>query len=430
MAALGLSSEFDYFAPQVIAGDILDEYTVAINPTQAVNGKQPIEFVIPSEPDVYRDLNNTLLEVTCKVTQAAGTNLADGTAIAPVNLLLHSMFKSVEVYLNNTRVSDSNNYYAERAYIETLLNTPEDVLKTRTVCEGWEKDDAANMNGITLAGAGTNSAFVKRNAWIAGSKTMKLVGRLHTDMFHQPLDLPDKVKITIKLDQNQDSKILMAAAASTHKVSILSARLLVRSKKLSPDLSLAHKSLLARRNYRIPYSKVSMKCESLSPGVTEVIRSSFHTGPMPSRVTIFMVKSANLNGAYNLNPFNYENLTATNVSLKVGSTKYPLEDITMDHANGVIYPGYLNTLASLGVDQGARSLAITPDDWSRAFNIYSFKLVPGSVNPNVKHPKHNTACNIELEIKFGTALTDATSILAFIETPALCEIDNLDNIIV
>jgi hypothetical protein len=334
------------------------------------------------------------------------------------------------VYLNNTRVSDSNNYYAERAYIETLLNTPEDVLRTRTVCEGWEKDDAANMNGITLTGNGTNTAFVKRNAWIKCSKTMKLVGRLHADMFHQPLDMPDKVKISIKLDQNEDKKILMGAATLTHKVSILSARLLVRSKKLSPDLSLAHKSLLARRNYRIPYNKVSIKCESLSPGAAEVTRSSFHTGPLPSRVTIFMVKSANLSGAYNLNPFHYENLAATNVSLKVGSTKYPLEDITMDHANGVIYPGYLNTLASLGVDQGARSLAITPDDWSKAFNVYSFKLVPGTVNPNVKHPKHSSACNIELEIKFAANLTDPISILAYIETPALCEIDNLDNIIV
>lgn len=427
--ALALSSEFDYFAPQVIAGDIEEEYDVAIGTKQAITGKGPLEFSIPAETNVYRDLNNSLLEVTCKVEQATGTALAGGTAIAPVNLLLHALFRSCEVSLNGKRVSDANNYYAERAYVETLLNCPEDVLKTRGVCEGWAKDDAAAMNGITLTGDGTNTAFVKRNGWCAGSKVMKLVGRLHADLFHQPLDIPSNVKIDIKLDQNPDAKILMAAATVTHKVTIQSARLLVRSKRLASDLVLAHQKFLASRNYRFPYTKVLVKNDTLAAGLSEISRNNFHEGPTPSRVTIFMAKSASVNGAYNANPFAFENFGVTSLYLKVGKDKFPSEDITMDHTNGVIYPAYLSTLASLGFDQGIRTLSITPEDWSRSFNIYSFKLTPGPVSANVLHPTQANTVRLELHAKFAAALADPITIFAYIEEPSLLEIDSLDNVI-
>jgi len=131
---LGLSSEFDYFAKQVIASDIEEEYDIAYGTRQAINGKQPIEFVIEATPDVYRDLNNSLLEVSCKVEQSGGQALAADAAVAPINLVLHSLFKSCEVQLNGKRVSDANNYYTERAYLETVLNCSDEILKTRGVC--------------------------------------------------------------------------------------------------------------------------------------------------------------------------------------------------------------------------------------------------------------------------------------------------------
>ncbi len=282
---LGLSSEFDYFAKQVIASDIEEEYDIAYGTRQAINGKQPIEFVIEATPDVYRDLNNSLLEVSCKVEQSGGQALAADAAVAPINLVLHSLFKSCEVQLNGKRVSDANNYYTERAYLETVLNCSDEILKTRGVCEGWATDNSARMDAIVTTGE-TNAGFIKRRAWSAESKVMKFVGRLHSDLFHQPLDIPSNVQIKIKLEQNPDNKVLMAAANSTFKITLQSARMLVRSKRVSPDLALAHQKFLSKMNYRIPYTKVIMKTDSVATGATDVTRNNFHEGPMPSRITI------------------------------------------------------------------------------------------------------------------------------------------------
>lgn len=434
MAAYGVSSEFDYFAPQIIAGDIEEEYVVAVGTKQAIVGKQPLEFKIEAEPGVYRDLNNTLLEVTCKVAAQNDANIAADLAVAPVNLTLHALFKSCEVLLNGKRVSDANNYYAERAYIEKLLNCPEKVLKTRGVCEGWYKDEVGKMNNIVLEDAATpanvNKGFVERRSWCTESKQMKFVGRLHSDLFHQPLDLPDNVKIEIKLDQNPDAKVLMAAATVTSKIVIMSARLLVRSKRLDSNLVLAHKRLLDNKNYRLPFTRVVIKNDTVGTGTREVTRNNFHQGVMPSRVTIFMVRSANSNGTLNRNPFFFENFGLTNLWLKIGKDKYPHEDLNMDYATDSYYNAYISTLAALGMDQGDRALPITPAEWASDYNIYSFKLTPGSVNPGVLHTLHANQVVIELQAKFSAALTEPVTIFAYIEEPALLEIDKLGNAIV
>ena len=77
-------SEFDYFAPLPVQGTLLDEYDDPIQPT-ALTARNVLEFVIPANSNVYRDLNNTLLIVKCKVTNANNTDLAADAAVSPVN---------------------------------------------------------------------------------------------------------------------------------------------------------------------------------------------------------------------------------------------------------------------------------------------------------------------------------------------------------
>lgn len=102
----------------------------------------------------------------------------------------------------------------------------------------------------------------------------------------------------------------------------------------------------------------------------------------------------------------------------------------MDYATDSYYNAYISTLAALGMDQGDRALPITPAEWASDYNIYSFKLTPGSVNPGVLHTLHANQVVIELQAKFSAALTEPVTIFAYIEEPALLEIDKLGNAIV
>jgi len=49
-------------------------------------------------------------------------NSIDGRAVGVVNHILHSIFRSSSVYLNNILIWQSDNNYHYRAYLQTIKN--------------------------------------------------------------------------------------------------------------------------------------------------------------------------------------------------------------------------------------------------------------------------------------------------------------------
>ena len=60
---------------------------------------------------------------------------ANACAKGTVNLLLHALFIEVTVQINHKTVSDPNNMYAYRAYMETLINCSGDIHNYRLKAE-------------------------------------------------------------------------------------------------------------------------------------------------------------------------------------------------------------------------------------------------------------------------------------------------------
>jgi hypothetical protein len=204
MAMEAMLSEFDYFAPTITQSAIANEYDDVIAPVNANNpqtstGLSNLKFNIPGAADLYRDLNNSYLMVKVKVTVAAGTDLANDAKVAPINLMLHSLFSNASVTLCVKEISGKDTLYPYRAYLETLLTYNPDVLNTGMGSEGCKKDAAgAKVEALTVTGGSKNSAFVARNKLAASSPTVVLIGRPHVDLFHQPLDLPPNCSLTLK----------------------------------------------------------------------------------------------------------------------------------------------------------------------------------------------------------------------------------------
>ena len=81
-----------------------------------------MEFVISEEGDYYIDLANTFLYVRAAVVNEDGSIIAEDANIAPITNFLHNIWSQVDLSLNNTLITQSNNTYAYRAYIETVLS--------------------------------------------------------------------------------------------------------------------------------------------------------------------------------------------------------------------------------------------------------------------------------------------------------------------
>ena len=100
------------------------------HPLSSLSPGAPIEFAISGATTEYLDLSNTYLHVRAKVTKPDGSNLDAGTDVAPVNYWLHALFSQVDISLNDTLVTNSENTYPYRAYLEATLNYGREAKKS------------------------------------------------------------------------------------------------------------------------------------------------------------------------------------------------------------------------------------------------------------------------------------------------------------
>ena len=85
------------------------------NPVSAITDTMPVEFDISGAGTSYIDLAHTQIMVRAQIINADGSPIDNTVHDTPCNLLLHSLFSEVDVKLNGTLISSSNNTYPYRA---------------------------------------------------------------------------------------------------------------------------------------------------------------------------------------------------------------------------------------------------------------------------------------------------------------------------
>ncbi len=84
---------------------------------------------------------------TADVTWSA---ITDDDKVAPVNLISHSIFQSVQVMLNNRMISDTACHYPYRAMFEILTTANREAARTQLSSAGFYMDTPGQMNNISL----------------------------------------------------------------------------------------------------------------------------------------------------------------------------------------------------------------------------------------------------------------------------------------
>ena len=197
-------------------------------PLTSLDSGGPIEFMLPGTGDAYLDLANTYLLIRANGVRGDGTDLAADTQVAPVNNWLHSLFSQVDVYINDTLVTASSNTYPFRAYVETLLSYGAEAKKTQLTSQLWYKDTAGHMDA-TLENGG-NAGLTERRKYIAGSRVVEMMGRLHVDLYLQDRFLLNGVSVKIRLVRSKHTFSLMADGVNPDfKVQIVDAKKKLRN---------------------------------------------------------------------------------------------------------------------------------------------------------------------------------------------------------
>ena len=196
-------SELDLFTVPPTQTSIESGSWVEYNPISSIADGVPIEFVVGGSGQDYIDLANTQLYVRAEIVQANNTAIDNTHQVGPVNLLLHSLFSEVDLKLNDTLVSSTNNTYAYRAYIETLLSYGQSAKTSQLTASLYYKDDATLMDDGNPLAAAANNGLKKRHSFFDNGGIVDMIGCLHSDLFFQEKYLPSDVGIKLRLVRKQ-----------------------------------------------------------------------------------------------------------------------------------------------------------------------------------------------------------------------------------
>ncbi len=130
--------------------------------------------------------------------------------VAPVNNWLHSLLNQMDVYRNDTLVTPWSNTYPYRAYVDTVLSYGDEAKNTQLTSQLWYKDTAGHMDATTVDGG--NTGMVERRRYIAESRIVEMMGRLHGDLFLQDRFLLNGVSVKIRLVRSKYATIRLCHA--------------------------------------------------------------------------------------------------------------------------------------------------------------------------------------------------------------------------
>ncbi|XP_025116122.1 uncharacterized protein F54H12.2-like [Pomacea canaliculata] len=388
-------------------------------PLSAISSGAPIEFSINGATEDYLDLSNTFLHVRAKVTEADGSDLADGKDVAPINYWLHSLFSQVDISLNDTLITSSDNTYPYRAYLEATLNFGSDAKRGHLTAALYYRDSANHLDDTQ---GDANAGLKIRRDMSAKSKEIDMMGRLHADIMHQERYMLPGVDVKIRLIPSKAAFNLIAHNEDGgYRSTITHASLFVRKAKLNPAVSLAHEKALEKGTAKYPMKRVVQKTFSIPGGQLSHVQDNLFLSQSPTRIIIGLVDTAAFNGKLKANPFNFKTHNLSFVCLYMDGRQVPAKQLMPDFENQHhvrAYHGLMTATGHTGRDSGNY---IEYRDFALGYTLYAFDLSPSLVDGDQFELVKSGA--LRLELKFSDPLANPVHVIVFGELDSMIGID-------
>lgn len=420
-----MRSCFDLFSVPATQMSIESQYDLEVHPTSILSDSSPIEFnVVPSVD--WTDLSRSYLYLTVQITNTNPAKADDDRDCAPINNLFHSLFKNIEMSLNNVAVTDSMGNYALKALIPTLLTYNKDAKASFLRLQGFFPDDAGEVN--TMTGATINSGYVARKAWINEKKgKIVLMGKPMLEMFCQPRALMPQMPFQIKLFRNSDEFLLQYPAAvppavqDHYHLSITSATLIVRRLKAYPEVSLGFEKALATTPAKYFINRNFIKVINLVPNTNIHNINNIILGRIPRNVILGIVKDSDLSGVLTTSPFTFDHNTLKQINVMVDSEHVHGSPLMLDYDNNDTARAYTVMRETVFPFELYQSNSLEPAAFSKTgYCLYPFELGPDSSRSNFNYIKQG---NLSIQLIFKTAPSSTLSLILFFEVDNSVEVN-------
>ena len=275
----------------------------------------PLEFGIPAS-DAAIDLRDIHLEIGFKVVKADGSNINE--YVAPVNQILYSMFRSVDFFISNQRISLNQLGFPFIAYLQTLFYTSQNRKDTIAKESGWIRDTADAFDKLPKKNAKgqyeiVNRGYFDRYSYILKSHRWLLYGPVILDTVLIPRVLPTMTEVSF-IFHRADNSFCLQAEKEDYKINIVSAKMLVSKMDLTPHALNHQNRLLNSSGISYPCLTYEMRTIGI-PKAAQNVDVVLFNGLLPQRIFLFHVLQKSFTGDFKTNPFNFTMFNLKSIQL-------------------------------------------------------------------------------------------------------------------
>jgi hypothetical protein len=350
------------------------------------------------------------------ITEAEKTALL-AADVYPENMLHSTMFKRVSVRIQDTTTESCD--YSLQTYVDKMLDFSPASSLTMEMMRGSRGSSAKSDNAsISLTNTGYDSLAYLRSSAIAESRVFELRGPVAVDVFQQEKPLMGQTRVLIELERNSHEKTVCSIKKNADfKLEITESKLEVQVLRMRSDIEEANEMMLLKRPALYPYERTCIKKFYLSSGIYSYEVEDMHHGFIPSQVTVFMIPSANYNGAYNLNFIKLVNNNLSSIGFKVDNMPMPGAAMSLKHGTT------LNDCV-LGDAVTAIANAYPDAQWSmnQQFRIPMFVFDLRNTSSSNLLPLVRKGLS-KLEVKFETPLAANSILFVSARFPAVMSLD-------
>ena len=385
-------TELDLFTVPPVQRAILEDYVIESRHTSGSADDTSLEFNFAACTDDYTDLSQCSLTVRLKVvkldTDVAPVHYdapdddgaeADGPDIdaVPVNLIFHSIWKQMDLFLNDELVESSLDY-PFKSYLSTLFSYSSDSKNTwLPALEGWREDEPGKFDVLKQNGAIDSAKHLVKNG-----RVFELRGKPNFELFHQSRLIPNNVKIRVVLSKQRPAFYMMGNMGvgaqrlvnTKYKIITEKAVLSLRRCKLNPEEQLKIEKQIAHNGATFPTQAVIIKTVAVPQGLMETsVDSLFSNNEIPPRILIAQVDNDAYVGSYAKSPFNFKHNNLVQASVTYSGQTY---SHSTDFVNKNKMGPYLELYKMMSHYPCDHSNGITKEQWEGGTTLIPFDLCP------------------------------------------------------
>ena len=356
----------------------------------------------------------------------------------PVEFILQTMWKNVEIKFNGFSVYDAQQNYGYNAFFQYLLGTTAQTRAYQGSFMGWSGDNR-NFDSTHPNRPPINNGLVIRRNWrmaipVGGVGTPPIPKQLSAVEYYGPIFagicnqeryLLNNVRIEVDFQPAKDSFRLMTTDTETPAyLKIVEAKLKVCTVQLDSRVKVSVDNCMSMKDQLAlyPLQKSIVRTFRANKGAMQFFENDMFRGKVPTKLVVGMVSEQAYHGAYDKNPFYFQTFNVSQIAVRLGNNSVPTKPLQLNFKDS----DYLLGLISLYrvANKGVRDsdIGIDRDNYRQGLSLFGFNIDPGSHESAglIGKPKYDL---LQLVINFSKGLEEGVMVILYATFPDEVDVD-------